>query len=121
MPGNSRQLTKEAEREFPVRVRLAAVAGLGQALTGIYKRLDDNCGADSWKTAPGGMIADLGHDATGFYFRDATLAAAFVARWCVGGTPPSDGGSFKLRTDAPRKRSEMTNYGWKMPLSDRDE
>jgi|HubBroStandDraft_5_1064220.scaffolds.fasta_scaffold871008_2 hypothetical protein len=118
MPGNSRQLTREAEREFPVRVRLAATGGLGQALTPIHKWLDDNCGADSWRTASGGMIADMGQDAIAFYFSDATLATAFVARWCEGGTAPSENGSFKPRRDAPRKRSELPSYGWKMPWSD---
>lgn len=115
MPGNSRQLTAEAERNYPVRVRVSADAGFGQALTKIHAWLDDNCGADSWKTAPSGMRG-IGNDATAFYFRNATIAAAFVARWCDGGNPrPADGGAFKMRQDAPLRRSEMPHYGWKMP------
>ena len=64
----------------------------------------------------------VGNDATAFYFRNATLAAAFVARWCEGGSDlPVRNGAFLMRTDAPRRRSEMPHYGWKMPGSSPDE
>jgi hypothetical protein len=120
MPGNSRQLTAAAEREYPVRVRVSAGEGFGQALTKMHRWLDDNCGEDSWKTAPSGMRG-MGNDATAFYFRNATIAAAFVARWRTGGNPPADSGAFKMREDAPNRRSEMPNYGWKMPGRNEDE
>jgi hypothetical protein len=121
MPGNSRQLTAAAEQEYPVRVRIAADGAFGSALNKIHAWLDENCGADSWKTAPAGMRG-IGNDATAFYFRNATLAAAFVARWCEGGSDlPVRGGAFLMRKDAPRRRSEMPHCGWKMPGSDRDE
>jgi hypothetical protein len=120
MPRNSGQIKTEAEREYPVRVRVSADAGFGQALTKMFRWLDDNCGADSWKTAPSGMLG-MGNDATAFYFRNATIAAAFVARWCDGGNPPADSGAFKMRQDAPKRRSELPNYGWKMPGRDEDE
>ena len=55
MPGNSRQLTAAAEQEYPVRVRIAADGAFGSALNKIHAWLDENCGADSWKTAPAGM------------------------------------------------------------------
>ncbi len=119
MPGNSRQLTAEAEREYPVRVRVATNGGFGRALTQMHAWLDENCGADSWKTAPSGMRG-VGNDATAFYFRNATIAAAFVARWCDGGNPPADGGAFKMRQDAPMRRSEIPHRGWQMPVRDED-
>jgi len=109
MAGNPRQITAEAERDYPVRVRVAVPAGgFGQALTGIH----------AW-TAPSGMRG-VANDAAAFYFRNATIAAAFVARWCDGGTPPADGGAFQMRQDAPLRRSEMRHYGWKMPGRDED-
>ena len=117
MPGNSRQLTAEAEREYPVRVRVSVDEGFGRALTKMHAWLDENCGADSWKTAPSGARG-VGNDATPFYFRNATIAAAFVIRWCDGGTPPADGGAFKIRQDAPLRRSELPHYGWKMPVQE---
>jgi hypothetical protein len=77
--------------------------------------------ADPAKTAPSGMRG-MGNDATAsYYFRNATIAAAFVARWCDGGNPPADSGAFKIRQDAPKRRSEMPRYGWKMPGLDQDE
>jgi hypothetical protein len=38
------------------------------------------------------------------YFRDATLAGGFVARWCRGGTVETVEGAFRIRDDAPRAR-----------------
>ena len=45
--------------------------------------LDENCGADGWAMTPSGMRGVL-NDAVSIYFLDATLASAFVARWCAG-------------------------------------
>jgi hypothetical protein len=44
--------------------------------------LDENCGADGWSMTPSGMHGVL-NDAVSIYFADATLASAFVARWCA--------------------------------------
>jgi hypothetical protein len=44
--------------------------------------LDDNCGADGWEITPAGMRGVI-NDAIAVYFRDATMAAAFAARWCA--------------------------------------
>jgi hypothetical protein len=55
-----------------------------------------------------------------FYFRNATIAAAFVARWCEDGNPPADGEAFKMRQDAPKRRSEIPHRGWQMPGRDED-
>ena len=112
MPGNPGAIVAEAERDFPVRVRLAVPgAGLGKAMEAMHAWLDDSCGADAWTTAPAGTRSVV-NDAVAFYFRDATLAAAFVARFCAGGAVPSENGAFQVRQDAPLRRSEMRGYGW---------
>jgi hypothetical protein len=45
--------------------------------------LDENCGADGWAMTPSGTRGVL-NDSLSIYFADATLASAFVTRWCVG-------------------------------------
>jgi hypothetical protein len=44
------------------------------------------------------------NDAISIYFADATLASAFVARWCVGSKPETTGGVFRVREDEPVPR-----------------
>jgi hypothetical protein len=41
------------------------------------------------------------NDAVLIYFSDATLASAFVARWCVGAKVETTGGIFRVREDEP--------------------
>ena len=41
------------------------------------------------------------NDAIAIYLNDATLAGAFVARWCVGYKVESADGVFRIREDAP--------------------
>ena len=41
------------------------------------------------------------NDALSIYFADATLASAFVARWCVGSKAETAGGVFQVREDEP--------------------
>ena len=43
-------------------------------------------------------------DGSLIYFTDATLASAFVARWCVGATAETTGGVFRVREDQPTPR-----------------
>jgi hypothetical protein len=38
-------------------------------------------------------------------FLDATLASAFVARWCIGYRAEAVEGSYRLREDAPEQRT----------------
>ena len=45
--------------------------------------LDENCGSAGWALTPSGARGVL-NDAISIYFADATLAGAFVARWCLG-------------------------------------
>ena len=44
------------------------------------------------------------NDAVSIYFADATLASAFVARWCVGSKVETAGGVFHVRDDEPAPR-----------------
>jgi hypothetical protein len=43
-------------------------------------------------------------DALSIYFPDATLASAFVARWCVGAKVETAGSVFQVREDEPAPR-----------------
>jgi len=73
-----------AERRFPVRIKIGAPPeGLGPRYTQITAWQDGNCGADEWPMTPSGTRGVL-NEALSIYFGDATLATAFVARWCVG-------------------------------------
>jgi hypothetical protein len=49
-------------------------------------------------------VRGVPNEALSIYFADATLASAFVARWCVGAKVETAGGVFKVREDelAPR-------------------
>ena len=44
------------------------------------------------------------NDALSIYFADATLANAFVARWCLGAKVKPTGGVFQVREDEPMPR-----------------
>jgi hypothetical protein len=101
MPGNPREMITTAERRFPVRIRIAVPpSGLGQRYTQITTWLDENCGADGWAMTPSGTRGPL-NDALSIYFADATLASAFVARWCAVAKPETAGGVFQVREDEP--------------------
>jgi hypothetical protein len=65
--------------------------------------LDENCGPDGWAMAPSGTREVL-NDAPSIYFADATLAGAFVARWCIGAKVETTGGVFQVREDEPEAR-----------------
>ena len=104
MPGNPREIITSAERRFPVRIRISVPpTGFGQRHTAITAWLDENCGSDGWAMTPSGMRGVL-NDAVSIYFREATLASAFVARWCAGSKVETEGGVFRLREDEPAPR-----------------
>ena len=104
MPGNPREMITTAERTFPVRIRIAVPSeGLGRRHAQITTWLDENCGSDRWAMTPSGMRGVL-NDAVSIYFADATLASAFVARWCVGSRIETTGGVFQVREDEPEPR-----------------
>src|SRR3954451_3382127 len=101
MAAGSRAMIADAERRFPIRVRIAVPAGgLGQRLNAIYAWLDQNCGADGWKMTPAGLRGIV-NDAVAIYFQDAALAAGFVARWCRQRSPELEEGAFVVRDDDP--------------------
>src|SRR3954471_6761298 len=101
MTTGSRAMIADAERRFPVRVRIAVPAGgFGRRLEAIYGWLDQNCGADGWKMTPAGLRGVVTH-AVAIYFQDAALAAGFVARWCRQRLPEIEDGAFVVRDDDP--------------------
>jgi hypothetical protein len=104
MPANARDMITAAERRFPVRVRIGVpLGGFGERLTDMAAWLDGNCGADGWAMTPSGVRGVL-NDAISIYFADATLASAFVARWCAGSKMEAAGGVFQVRQDEPAPR-----------------
>jgi hypothetical protein len=105
MPGNLRDMIVSAETRFPVRIRIGVPpGGFGQRHTEMSAWLDENCGADGWAMTPSGMRGVL-NDAVSIYFLDATLASAFVARWCAGYKVETAEGVFRIRTDEPTART----------------
>ena len=104
MPGNPCDMIVSAEGRFPVRIRLGVPpGGFGQRYAGMSTWLDENCGADGWAMTPSGMRGVL-NDAVSIYFLDATLASAFVARWCAGYKVEAAEGVFRVREDKPLPR-----------------
>jgi hypothetical protein len=110
MPGNPRDLITVAERRFPVRIRIGVPPeGLGQRLTEMTASLDDNCGVDGWAMMPSGMRGVL-NDALSIYSLNATLASAFVARWCAGHRVETAEEVFRIRADEPTARIGATMH-----------
>ena len=104
MPGNPREIITMAERRFPVRIRIGVPpGGFGRRHAEMTAWLDENCGADRWAMTPSG-VRGVVNDAVSIYFLDATLASAFVVRWCAASRTETEGGVFRLRDDAPAPR-----------------
>jgi hypothetical protein len=77
----TQQAPRDAERRFPVRIRIGVPpGGLGSRLGRMKAWLDANCGADGWAVTPSGT-GGVVNDAVAVYFADPTIASAFVARW----------------------------------------
>ena len=104
MASSSRLMIGEAERRFPVRIRIGVPPeGLGGRIDELRAWLDDNCGAEGWAMTPSGLRGVL-NDAVAVYFCDAMLASGFVARWCRGSRVATVDGAFQIRDDAPSGR-----------------
>jgi hypothetical protein len=108
MPGNPHKTQREAERHFPVRVRIAVPqGGFGRQLAIMHGWLDEVCGEAGWTSAPAGL-AGIVNDAVAFYFDDTAFAQAFVNRFCCGYRPVEVNrtveGAFSLRSAAPPPR-----------------
>src|SRR5260370_42456181 len=109
---------RQAERQFPVRVRIAVPPeGLGRQLEIIHAWLDETCGAEGWAVAPAGLPGVV-NDALAFYFADAAFAHAFVARFCCGYPGRHHRGRIRLpKRDAaaearrPRPYDSLTRRG----------
>jgi hypothetical protein len=100
----AQQAVREAERRFPVRVRIAVPPeGLDSRLDQIIAWLDANCGADEWTSTPS-STRGVANDALAVYFLDATIASAFVARWCAAQRIEIAGGVYRARDDEPTPR-----------------
>jgi hypothetical protein len=100
----NQRATSQAESRFPVRIRIGIPpGGLGRRLDEMALWLDANCGADGWATTPSGSRGVV-NDALAIYFADATIASAFVARWCIGGKVETVDGVFPVRDDEPTPR-----------------
>jgi hypothetical protein len=98
----------DAERRYPVRIRIGVPSdGLGSRLDRIKEWLDENSGVSGWAMTPSGTRGVL-NDALSIYFGDATLASAFVARWCAGYQVETAGGVFQVREDEPMPRVGAT-------------
>jgi hypothetical protein len=82
MAASSRLMIAEAERRFPVRIRIALpVGGFGERLNRMQAWLDQNAGADGWAMTPSG-IRGVVNDAVAVHLADVAITSAFVARWC---------------------------------------
>jgi hypothetical protein len=104
----TQRVSRETDRTFPVRVRLAVPpGGFGRQLAIMHAWLDDTCGPGGWGSAPAGL-GGVVNDAVAFYFDDAGFAHAFVNRFCCGyreiAVDRSAPGSFSLRDDLPLPR-----------------
>src|SRR5712691_4970806 len=111
MMASSKLMIGQAERRFPVRIRIAVPPqGLGARLDDIEGWLDDNCGTDAWAITPSGLRGVV-NDAVAVYFCDAALAGAFVARWCRGAGAETIEGAFQVRQDMPLVRRAAPLHG----------
>src|SRR5438045_9581609 len=109
MAARSRSMITEAERRFPVRIRIAADQGLGARLDQMHQWLDQNAGADGWAMTPSGARGVV-NDAIAVYFADAAIASAFVARWCAGHKAEVAEGLLRIRDDEPTQRISAAHH-----------
>jgi hypothetical protein len=72
-------------------------------LNGMQAWLDQNTGADGWAMTPSG-IRGVVNDAISVYLGDATIASAFVARWCRAQRVEIVDGLYRVRDDEPVPR-----------------
>jgi hypothetical protein len=100
----SNQAWRQAERRFPVRMRIAVPSeGLGHQIEIMHAWLDQTCGTDGWAMARAGFVGII-NDAIALYFEDAAFAHAFVARFCCGYRVETVEGAFAMRNDTPPAR-----------------
>jgi hypothetical protein len=111
----AQQAARDAERRFPVWIRIAVPPeGFGSRLDQIIAWLDANSGADGWTSTPSSFAfgetarsastRGVANDALAIYFLDATIAGAFLARWCVAQRVEILYGVYRVRDDEPTPR-----------------
>ena len=104
----TQQALRDAERRFPVRIRIGIPPeGLGNRFDQMGAWLDANCGADGWTSIPS-STRGLVIDALAICFADATLASAFVARWCAMQRVEIVDGVYRVRDDESTPRIGAT-------------
>lgn len=110
MAASSRLMIGEAERRFPVRIKMAVPpGGFGERLNEINAWLDAKCGANGWAMTPAGLRGVV-NDAMAIYFLDPASAAGFVARWCATSKVEITEGVFQIRNDEPRQRVALKDH-----------
>ena len=110
MAASSKLMIGEAEKRFPVRIKLAIPpAGLGDRLNQMNAWLDTNCGADGWAMTPAGLRGVV-NDAMAIYFLDPASAAGFVARWCATTKVEIAGGALQIRGDEPTQSVPLKDH-----------
>jgi hypothetical protein len=98
------QAVRDAEHRFPVRIRIGIPPeGFGNRLDQMNEWLDANCGADGWTSTPSSTRGVV-NDALAICFAAATLASAFVARWCAMQRVEIVDGVYQVRDDGPTPR-----------------
>jgi hypothetical protein len=99
-----KEAAREAERRFPVRIRITIPReGFGDRLGQMNAWLDANCGVDGW-TSTSSSTQGVVNDVLAICFADATLASAFVARWCAMQRVEIVDGVYHVRNDEPTPR-----------------
>jgi hypothetical protein len=100
----AQQAARQAEHRFPVRIRIGIPReGFGNRLGQMNAWLDANCGTDGWTSTPSSTQGVV-NDALAICFADATLASAFVARWCAMQRVEIVDGVYQVRDDEPKPR-----------------
>ena len=107
----SLQAQRDAERRYPVRVRIALPpVGLGRQLALMHAWLDETCGDEGWAMVPAGRVGIV-NDAIAFYFENAAFAQAFVTRFCCGYWVETIAWAFAVRAEAavPPRRAALAH------------
>jgi hypothetical protein len=105
MAVSSKPMIVEAAHRFPCWIKLGVpFGGFGERLTKMHAWHDQNCGANAWTVPPAGLRG-VANDAVAIYFLDATLAAAFVTKWCAGSNMVISEDAFRVREDRPARRN----------------
>ena len=108
MTASSSFMIAEAERRFPVRIRIGVPPdGLGSRLDGIKAWLDENCGANGWAMTPSGTRGVL-NDALSIYSAIPPSRVPLSRDGVPGTRSRRRAVSFQVREDEPMPRVGAT-------------